>query len=63
MQTHWAGVTKEVSETDIIRSSTSLWTDVKMNIAVSPFRFAYLIFVSRIPKVLGMMLIGFVIGR
>ncbi|MEI2711213.1 MAG: DUF418 domain-containing protein [Chitinophagaceae bacterium] len=63
LQMHLAGVTKEVSETDIIRSSNSLWTDIKMNIAVSPFRFAYLIFVSRIPKVLGMMLIGFVIRR
>ncbi|HNW23437.1 MAG TPA: 30S ribosomal protein S2, partial [Candidatus Dojkabacteria bacterium] len=45
LQMHLAGVTKEVSETDIIRSSNSLWTDIKMNIAVSPFRFAYLIFV------------------
>lgn len=63
LQTHWAGLSKEVNETTIIRSSNSLWTDVKLNMAASPFRFAYLIFVSRIPKVLGMMLIGFVIGR
>ena len=40
------------------------WFDVaKLNIAGFFYRFAHLFFVSRIPKVLGMFLIGYVIGR
>lgn len=63
LQTHFAGITKEMNEDIIIKQSHSLITDVKINMANAPFRYAYLFFVSRIPKVLGMMLIGFVIGR
>lgn len=39
------------------------WQIFKMNISGIFFRYSYLLFVSRIPKVLGMFLIGYVIGR
>ncbi|MFZ1532656.1 MAG: DUF418 domain-containing protein [Chitinophagaceae bacterium] len=40
------------------------WFDqLKMNISGFFFRYQYLFFVSRVPKVLGMFLIGYVIGR
>lgn len=40
------------------------WFDqLKMNISGFFFRYNYLFFVSRIPKVLGMFLIGYVVGR
>ena len=43
---------------------TGNWLDqLKMNISGFFFRYQYLIFVSRVPKVLGMFLIGYVIGR
>lgn len=43
---------------------TGNWFDqLKMNISGFFFRYQYLIFVSRVPKVLGMFLIGYVIGR
>ncbi|MBK7561499.1 MAG: DUF418 domain-containing protein [Chitinophagaceae bacterium] len=45
-----------------IKNST--WWDVlKGNIAGFFYRYGYLFFVSRIPKVLGMFLIGYVVGR
>jgi uncharacterized protein len=39
------------------------WEIVKGNIAGISFRFYYLLFISRIPKVLGMFLIGYALGR
>jgi len=39
------------------------WQILKADIAGFFFRYGYLFFVSRIPKVLGMFLIGYVIGR
>lgn len=63
LQVHFAGIAKETNDAELIKQSHSLITDVKINMANTPFRYAYLFFVSRIPKVLGMMLIGFVIGR
>lgn len=40
------------------------WFDqLKMNISGFFFRYNYLFFVSRVPKVLGMFLIGYVVGR
>ena len=39
------------------------WDILKADIAGFFFRYGYLFFVSRIPKVLGMFLIGYVIGR
>jgi uncharacterized protein len=43
---------------------TSTWADIwKQNIGGIPFRYAYLFFVSRVSKVLGMFLLGYMIGR
>ena len=39
------------------------WDQFKANLGGVFFRYSYLLFVSRIPKVLGMFLIGYVIGR
>lgn len=39
------------------------WEQLKMNVSGAFFRYNYLFFVSRVPKVLGMFLIGYVIGR
>jgi uncharacterized protein len=39
------------------------WDVMKSNIAGFFYRYGYLLFVSRIPKVLGAFLIGFVLGR
>jgi uncharacterized protein len=39
------------------------WDQLKINIGGFFYRYQYLFFVSRIPKVVGMFLIGFVIGR
>lgn len=41
----------------------SWWGQLKSNIGGIFFRYQYLFFVSRIPKVLGMFLIGYVLGR
>lgn len=41
----------------------SWWDQIKLNVSGAFFRYNYLFFVSRIPKVLGMFLIGYVIGR
>jgi uncharacterized protein len=63
LQVHLAGIPKGTDDAEVIKQSHSLITDIKVNLSNTPFRYAYLFFVSRIPKVLGMMLIGFVIGR
>ncbi len=41
----------------------SWWDQLKLNIGGFFFRYGYLLFVSRVPKVLGMFLIGYVVGR
>jgi uncharacterized protein len=41
----------------------SWWDQLKLNIGGFFFRYGYLFFVSRVPKVLGMFLIGYVVGR
>lgn len=43
--------------------TASLWDMFKSNIPGFFYRYAYLLFVSRIPKVLGMFCIGYVLGR
>ena len=63
LQTHFANNPDVRNEAMVIKQSHSIITNTKVNMSNVPFRFAYLIFVSRIPKVLGMMLLGFVIGR
>ncbi len=54
---------QDASRTDVLRESKSIFTILKITLGDAPYRFAYLFFVGRIPKVLGAMLIGFVIGR
>ena len=45
-------------------SDTNSWINIwKLNLGGIPFRYAYLFFVSRISKVLGMFLLGYLIGR
>ncbi|MDD1429078.1 DUF418 domain-containing protein, partial [Dolichospermum sp. ST_sed9] len=53
------------SEADYIAfTKNANWWDIfKGNISGFFYRYAYLFFVSRIPKVLGMFLIGYVLGR
>lgn len=43
--------------------SLTFWNNIKLNIAGLFFRFADLLFQSRIPKVLGMFLLGWLMGR
>lgn len=49
--------------TDAWTPQTSWWGIAKENVAGSFYRFSYLFFISRIPKVFGMFLIGFALGR
>jgi uncharacterized protein len=56
---------KAQSEADYIRiiKAFTWWDNFKDNFAGIFYRYSYLIFISRISKVFGMFLIGFVIGR
>ncbi|MEO5967866.1 MAG: DUF418 domain-containing protein, partial [Ferruginibacter sp.] len=53
------------SEADfkILLKTGNWWDMLKVNVAGFFFRYGYLFFVSRIPKVLGMFIIGYVLGR
>lgn len=56
------GISDETSRNDFLQHAG--WFDhFKRNVCGTFYRYAYLFFVSRIPKVLGMFLIGYVIGR
>ena len=56
------GVTSDESYREFTKHAT--WWDIfKGNIAGFFYRYGYLFFVSRIPKVLGMFLIGYALGR
>jgi uncharacterized protein len=62
LETALLGINSEASYAAFEQNAT--WFDiVKGNIAGFFYRYGYLIFVSRIPKVLGVFLIGYVIGR
>ena len=56
-------IDQDISRTNVLSESKSILTSIRVTLADAPYRFAYLFAVSRIPKVLGAMLIGFVIGR
>ncbi|WP_340112663.1 DUF418 domain-containing protein [Maribellus mangrovi] len=60
---HFGWIDQDTSRTGVLSKSKSIITSIKITLADAPYRFAYLFAVSRIPKVLGAMLIGFVIGR
>lgn len=56
------GVTSEESYKEFVKTAT--WWDIfKGNLAGFFYRYGYLFFVSRIPKVLGMFMIGYALGR
>lgn len=48
---------------NIMKHGNSWFDQLKMNIAGFFYRYQYLFFVSRIPKVVGMFLIGYALGR
>ena len=56
------GVTSEESYREFAKHA-SWWDIFKGNVAGFFYRYGYLFFVSRIPKVLGMFLIGYALGR
>ncbi len=60
-----SAIMKIQSEEDFMKiMKQGTWLDqLKMNISGFFWRYNYLFFVSRVPKVLGMFLIGYVIGR
>lgn len=60
---HYGWVDQDTSRTEVLRKAKSWSTVIQITLGDAPYRFAYLFFVSRLPKVLGAMLIGFVIGR
>lgn len=60
---HLNGLPNADAEAGAYKHSNSILRDILINISDSPGRYGYLLFVSRVPKVLGAMLIGFVIGR
>ncbi len=54
---------KSEEEFMIMLKNGNWWDQLRGNIAGFFFRYNYLFFVSRVPKVLGMFLIGYVLGR
>ena len=56
-------IDQDTSRTPVLRETKNMFSIIGITWADAPYRFAYLFFVSRIPKVLGVMLIGFVIAR
>ncbi|WP_319502588.1 DUF418 domain-containing protein [uncultured Draconibacterium sp.] len=63
MYQHFGWIDQDTSRTGVLSESKSIVTSIKITLADAPYRFAYLFAVSRIPKVLGAMLIGFYMGR
>jgi uncharacterized protein len=62
LEEKFLGINSEASYKDFLENGS--WFDhLKGNISGFFYRYGYLFFVSRIPKVLGMFLIGYVIGR
>ena len=54
---------KSMEEYMTLMKEASWWEILKSNMAGIFYRYGYLFFISRIPKVLGMFLIGYVVGR
>ncbi|WP_346858370.1 DUF418 domain-containing protein [uncultured Draconibacterium sp.] len=63
MYQHFGWIDQDTSRTGVLSESKSITASIKITLADAPYRFAYLFAVSRIPKVLGAMMIGFYIGR
>ncbi len=62
LDTKLLGVTSEADYMAMVKNA-SWWDVLKGNISGFFYRYGYLFFVSRIPKVLGVFLIGYVLGR
>lgn len=56
-------INQDLSRTSVLRESKSLITNVWITLGDSPYRFAYLFFTSRFSKILGAMILGFVLAR
>jgi uncharacterized protein len=54
---------QDLDRTNVLIESKSIFTPIRITLSDIPYRFANLLFASRAPKVLGAMLIGFVVGR
>ena len=63
VETSLISIKSEQDFVNIMKYGDSWLDQVKMNIAGFFYRYQYLFFVSRIPKVLGIFLIGYVVGR
>lgn len=62
LDTKLLGVTSEADYMAMVKNA-SWWDVLKGNISGFFYRYGYLFFVSRVPKVLGVFLIGYVLGR
>lgn len=54
---------QDLSRTQVLMESKSILANIRITLSDLPYRFANLLYASRGPKVLGAMLLGFVIGR
>ncbi len=65
LDTKLLGITSETSEARyaFLEKNAGWWDIFKGNLSGIFYRYGYLLFVSRIPKVLGMFLVGYVVGR
>lgn len=54
---------QDVDRTRVLMESKSIFASIRITLSDIPYRFANLLFASRAPKVLGAMLVGFVVGR
>jgi uncharacterized protein len=62
IDTQWFGFNSEAAYKEWVKNAN--WLDIlQSNVTGVFYRFGYLFFISRIPKVFGMFLIGFVLGR
>jgi hypothetical protein len=54
---------QDLDRTRVLMESKSIFANIRITLSDIPYRFANLLFASCAPKVLGAMLIGFVVGR
>lgn len=62
IDTVWLGINSEAAYKEWVKNA-NWWDILQSNVTGVFYRFGYLFFISRIPKVFGMFLIGFVLGR
>lgn len=62
LDTQWFGINSEATYEAWVKQA-NWWDILQSNVVGVFYRYGYLFFISRIPKVLGMFLIGFVVGR